>query len=91
MDEAAGAADAGSYGFCLVVSSFVLRLDSMTDGARELGWSLSGSWNALGGRFLGEVMAELGRTGTSRDTTGERAEARVVRSGMEVRSRRIKG
>ena len=43
MDEAAGAADAGSYGLCLVVSSFVLPLRGWTDAVNELGWSLSRS------------------------------------------------
>ena len=82
MDEAAGAADAGSYGFCLFVSSFVLRLDCMTGAERGLGWSLSSNWSAIGGRVFRVGSAECGRTGTSRDTTGERAKALVVGSEM---------
>ena len=40
LDEAAGAADAGSYGFCLGVSKFVRLCDRWTAGVRMVGWSM---------------------------------------------------
>jgi len=56
----------GSYGFCLVVSNFVLPLRGLSDGVNELGWSLSRSWLTREGRIFGVIGAELRRSGPSR-------------------------
>ena len=81
----------GSYGFCLGVSNFVLPLRGLTDAVNDLGWSLSSRWKPTGRRIFRVISAEFRRTGVSKDTTGERAKARVVGSGVDGRLRRIKG
>jgi len=81
----------GSYGFCLGVSNFALPLRGLSDAVNDLGRSLSNRWKAMGRRIFRVISAEFRRTGVSKDTTGERAKARVVGSGVDGRLRRIKG
>jgi hypothetical protein len=91
VDEAAGAADAGSYGFCLSDSRFVLPLQGWSEKVTEFGIGLSIRLQARGQGIFRMLRAERRRIETSKDKSGERAGTLEVWSGMSGRSGRIKG
>ena len=90
MDEAAGAADAESYAFCLGVSRFVRVLGRFSVAIIKVGWSVGTGWEALGERFFTRASAGMGCAGMSRDSRAVGAEARAVENGMGSRLGRVK-
>ena len=91
MDEAAGAADAGSYGLCLGVSKFVRLSSRWIAGVSKLGWSFQGDGKRQVRSFLTRISAEMGGGGMGGDTTAVRAGARGAERGMGSGLGRVKG
>ena len=80
MYEAAGAADAGSYAFCMRNSRFVRGRVGLSGLVKDVGESVGRSEEAIRCGLFTKVSGGLRWVSVSTDTTAVGAEARAVES-----------
>jgi len=90
LDEAAGAADAGSYGFCLGFPKFIGLQGGQEISVSEVGWDIGRDWKGVEESFFTEVRAGLRLVAVSGRTATGGVEAPAVESGISGRLGRIK-